>query len=260
MISPRIVVVGAGNVAWHIARRAHAQGLSVEQVFSRDLAKAAELASQIGAQPISSFEELDVQADYYVLAVSDAAIGSVAAKMGERLPASACVVHSSGATPLSVVQPHFERCGVLYPLQTFSKNREVDFSKVPICLETAHKEDYPRLEQLARRLSDQIFAVDSEKRQTLHLSAVFVNNFVNHLYAIGAALLAEKDLPFALLQALIQETAAKTQDHAPATMQTGPAVRGDQVTLERHRALLSNHPDLQQLYQFFSTAIQKHHH
>jgi predicted short-subunit dehydrogenase-like oxidoreductase (DUF2520 family) len=260
MISPRIVVVGAGNVAWHLARRAHAQGLSVEQVFSRDPVKASNLATAIAAQPISVFDDLDVQADYYVLAVSDAAIGSVAAKMGERLPPSACVVHTSGATPLSVLQPHFERCGVLYPLQTFSKNREVDFSKVPICLETAQKEDYPGLEHLARRLSDQVYAVDSEKRQTLHLAAVFVNNFVNHLYSIGAALLNENDLPFALLQPLIQETAAKIQDHAPATMQTGPAVRGDQVTMERHRALLNTHPDLQQLYQFFSTAIQKHHH
>jgi predicted short-subunit dehydrogenase-like oxidoreductase (DUF2520 family) len=260
MISPRIVVVGAGNVAWHLARRAHVQGVQVGQIFSRNLAKASELARQIGAQPISSFEELDVQADFYVLAVSDAATGSVAAKMSERLPASACVVHTSGATPLGVLQPHFERCGVLYPLQTFSKNREVDFSKVPICLETAQKEDYPGLEHLARRLSDQVYAVDSVKRQTLHLSAVFVNNFVNYFYTIGAALLEEKDLPFALLQPLIQETAAKIQDHTPATMQTGPAVRGDQVTLERHLTLLSNHPDLQQLYQFFSTAIQKHHH
>jgi predicted short-subunit dehydrogenase-like oxidoreductase (DUF2520 family) len=185
----------------------------------------------------------------------------VAAQLCPYLPTSALVAHTSGATPLAVLQPYFAHSAVFYPLQTFSKNREVDFSKVPICLETAQKEDYPKLEQLARRLSDQVFALDFEKRQTLHLAAVFVNNFVNHLYTIGAGLLAENDLPFALLRPLIEETAAKIQDHAPATMQTGPAVRGDQVTLERHLTLLSNHPDLQQLYQFFSTAIQqqKHH-
>lgn len=259
MIIPSIVVVGAGNVAWSLAQRAHAQGLHVKQVFSRDPEKARNLATTVAAQAISALGDLDLQADFYILAISDAAIGVVAAKMSKLLPSTAFVAHTSGATPLHTLQPHFERCGVLYPLQTFSKNREVDFSKVPICLETAKKEDYPGLEHLALRLSIQVHAVDSEKRQTLHLSAVLVNNFVNHLYTIGAALLEEKDLPFALLQPLIQETAAKIQDHAPASMQTGPARRGDQITMERHLELLSNHPDLQQLYEFFSTAIQKYH-
>lgn len=258
MIIPSIVVVGAGNVACSLAKRAHAQGLHVKQVFSRDLGKARNLAELIAAQTISELRDLDLQADFYILAISDSAIGSVAERMSELLPQSAFVVHTSGATPLLTLQPFFEHCGVLYPLQSFSQNREIDFSKVPFCLETAQKEDYQELEHLARRLSDQIYVVDSEKRQTLHLSAVFVNNFVNHLYTIGAELLVEKGLPFALLQPLIQETAAKILDQSPANMQTGPALRRDQITMDRHLELLSNHPSLQQLYEFFSTAIQKY--
>jgi predicted short-subunit dehydrogenase-like oxidoreductase (DUF2520 family) len=257
MNSLRVVLIGAGNVAWNLAQRAHVQGIKVLQVYSRKKEKAFELAQLVDASAINDLAAIDLTATCYILAVSDSAIASVVKKMREELPPSAFVVHTSGATPLTVLQNHFAHCGVLYPLQSFSKTRTVDFSQLPLCLETARPEDYPPLEKFAYRLSQVVHPIGFEQRQILHLAAVFVNNFVNHLYHIGETILEPQALPFSLLLPLIQETAAKVKEHAPLDMQTGPAIRRDETTISRHLALLADQPELQKLYTFFSTSIQK---
>jgi predicted short-subunit dehydrogenase-like oxidoreductase (DUF2520 family) len=224
----KICIIGAGNVAWHLGQHAHAQGLEVAQVFSREIAKAEALAQLIGAKALTELSILDPRADLYLLLVKDDAIDEVAARLKDSLPADALVCHGSGATDLAVLHKHFQHCGVFYPLQSFSKNRSLDFYKqVPLCVEATEKAAENLLLDLAKKLSRQAALVSSEQRFTLHLGAVFVNNFVNKLYAVAEGLLIEKDLPFDLLLPLIQETAAKVQDHSPFEMQTGPARRGD---------------------------------
>jgi predicted short-subunit dehydrogenase-like oxidoreductase (DUF2520 family) len=150
------------------------------------------------------------------------------------------------------------RKGVFYPLQTFSKNREVNFNNVPICVEATEAEDLKLLMNLGKSLSEKVVEVNSEERTKLHLAAVFVNNFVNHLYAIGDDILSDNELPFDLLHPLIEETASKIKTLAPSQVQTGPASRGDQKTIEKHLHLLKEGP-ISVLYQQLTESITKKH-
>ncbi len=252
----KICLIGSGNVAWHLAQHAYAQGLELTQIFSRELEKASVLAQKIGAEAISTLEQIDPRADLFVLLVKDDAIDEVASKLKEILPASALVCHGSGATDLAVLQKHFQRCGVFYPLQSFSKNRTLDFfHQVPLCVEATAPADEPLLLDLAKKLSQQAALVNSEQRFTLHLGAVFVNNFVNKLYAVAEDLLQEKDLPFELLLPLIQETAAKVQNQSPFDMQTGPARRGDLEIQQKQLKFLDKDARWQLIYELMSRLI-----
>ncbi|MEM9022672.1 MAG: DUF2520 domain-containing protein, partial [Bacteroidota bacterium] len=144
-----------------------------------------------------------------------------------------------------------------YPLQTFSVDRAVDFRTLPVCLEGSDHATAQWLENLAQGLTEQVHRVDSEQRQQLHLAAVFVCNFVNHMYAIGHELTAAHNLPFSLLQPLIEETAAKLRTGSPQAMQTGPARRGDTATMAAHLKLLEDHPVFQKIYNFVSNSIRE---
>ena len=145
---------------------------------------------------------------------------------------------------------------MFYPLQTFSKDRELTFKSIPICLEAQHKEDLDLLKDVGAALSDHVEVIDSQKRAKLHLAAVFVNNFVNHLYAIGHKLLDEESLSFDLLKPLIQETANKINTITPSKAQTGPAIRNDLKTIEKHLHLLKNNSD-KEIYRMLSNIISK---
>jgi predicted short-subunit dehydrogenase-like oxidoreductase (DUF2520 family) len=252
----KICLIGAGNVAWHLAQHAHTQGLELVQIFSREIEKASALAQKTGATAICALEQVDQQADLYLLLIKDDAIDDVAAALKGVLPADALICHGSGATDLVVLQQHFQRCGVFYPLQSFSKNRALDFfSQVPLCVEATEPDDEILLLGLAKKLSQQVALVNSEQRFTLHLGAVFVNNFVNKLYAMAGDLLQQKDLPFELLLPLIQETAAKVQGHSPFDMQTGPARRGDLSIQEKQLNALEKDARWQQVYSVMSRLI-----
>jgi len=189
-------------------------------------------------------------ADLYLLAVSDQAIPKVAAA----LPEEAFVVHTAGGVALDVLNQN--RAGVFYPLQTFSEGRNMDFSKLPIGLESKDASDLPLLEKLVQALGARAFHMNSKQREQLHLAAVLVNNFTNHLFAEAAALCVQNDLPFELLKPLIQETVDKLENLSPKDAQTGPAVRHDQQTIEKHLTLIQEH-SLQEIYKVVTSAIQK---
>lgn len=189
-------------------------------------------------------------ADLYLLAVSDQAIPKVA----EALPEEAFVVHTAGGVALDVLNQN--RAGVFYPLQTFSEGRNMDFSKLPIGLESKDASDLPLLEKLVQALGARAFHMNSKQREQLHLAAVLVNNFTNHLFAEAAALCVQNDLPFELLKPLIQETVDKLENLSPKDAQTGPAVRHDQQTIEKHLTLIQEH-SLQEIYKVVTSAIQK---
>jgi len=240
----RLVIIGSGNVAQHLIQ---AFEKSLVQVVARHPEALHSLA--IPCPVVTSLDEV-ADADVYLLAVSDHAIASLV----HEIPGSGkLVVHTSGATGMQVLPKH-HRCGVLYPLQTFTKGKALDYSIIPFCLEAEKKEDYILLEQLARTVSNTIFPIDEQQRLALHLAAVFVCNFTNHLYQLGADLCVAQGVSFDVLKPLIMETAAKVQILTPAQAQTGPALRGDTVTLDRHQSMLTQ-PYPKEIYQLLTQSI-----
>lgn len=248
----RVVIVGSGNVAEALARALPASGAELCQVFARNRERGPRVAALGGTTWTADPDRL-AEADLYLIAVSDRAVGEVAASL--RLPDGAVTAHTAGSVPLDALEA-FPRRAVIYPLQTFTAGRAVDFARVPLFLEASDKGTYQAVERFARRLSSQLYPADSKRRGILHLAGVLACNFVNALYAAGERTLAREGLPFEALRPLIAETAAKAlAAPSPAAVQTGPAVRGDLPTLERHRALLAEEPLLLEIYNLMSRYI-----
>lgn len=251
----KIVCIGSGNVASHMAGAFKLKGHDLLQVWSRSVANAAELADTVGASPISSLEALDRDADIYLIAVKDDAIASVAQAL---IGVQGLVLHTSGSTSIAELS-RLDNYGVLYPLQTFSKTKAMDFEGVPLCIEAKDAALLQRLKSIAGEVSRVVYEVDSEQRKVLHLAAVFACNFVNHLYNLSEQLLMDNQLSFDMLRPLIMETAIKVQDENPAKVQTGPAVRDDKQTISKHIEMLHSQPHLQEIYQTLSKSIKKSH-
>ncbi len=252
--SPKIVLIGAGRVATHLGHRLQAKGLAVVQVLNRTAAPARDLAGSLDADWSDRWADVRTDADWLLLAVRDDAIDEVAGALARHVP-QALATHTSGATPGTVLAPHFRRFGVFYPLQSFSPERRPAWSTIPFCIDAAGPADRAFLKKMARTLGGRAWPVQDEQRAALHVAAVFANNFTNQCYAVAEALLAEQGLPFELLYPLMQETLAKALEHSPARMQTGPARRGDLATLQRHLDLLAGHPDWQAMYAAVSRSI-----
>lgn len=248
----KVVLLGSGNVATHLAQAFTAAGMQVSQVWSKTAGNAAALATQVGATAVTDLEAIEHDADLYVIAVKDDGIVAVANALAS---VHGLVVHTSGATALDALSG-LMNTGVLYPLQTFSKTQQLDFSKVPLCLEADSETNYIKLNAFASKLSGAVFKVSSAERKVLHVAAVFVGNFPNYLYQIGHELVADHNLSFDLLKPLILETALKVQHADPADVQTGPAVRGDEQTMQAHMGLLTNHPVWQDIYESMSKNIK----
>lgn len=255
MEEQKIILVGAGNVGYHLGRRLHEKDFAIAQVFSRTIEHAENLAKAVQAPYVTKFEDVDRDGNLYIISVSDSAIAPVARQLARLELDNPLVVHTSGATPATALMPYFDRFGVFYPLQTFSRARKVDFESIPICVHAVDENDTEQLLGLARRLSSKVYALDDEQRATLHVAAVFVNNFSNYLFQVGEDILREAGLPFDLLRPLILETAKKVQEQSPGVMQTGPAVRGDEETIQRHLEYLHRFPEYRELYQLLSRRI-----
>lgn len=252
----QVILIGAGRVGFHLGRHFHRIGIPVVQVFSRRLNKARELAIQLDCSAAHELSQIQALSDcLYVFAVSDDAIELIARQLAHLDHPDRFFVHTSGATSVDVLSRYFHRSGVLYPLQTFSQERAVDFTLVPLCIHTSRSVDMPVLQELAEQLSEQVYRIDDEQRAVLHVAAVFANNFVNHLYAIAQDILAKEGLPFDLLRPLIEETSAKVMTQPPALMQTGPAHRHDQQTIVRHLRYLSRLPQYQDIYRLLTRSI-----
>jgi predicted short-subunit dehydrogenase-like oxidoreductase (DUF2520 family) len=250
----KIVIVGSGRIAWHLGKRLKAKGLPVAQVISRTAEHAQSLADTLGARWTDDWAEVLPNADWLLIAVRDDAIDEVAAALAPHVP-NALATHTSGATPGAVLKPFFERCGVFYPLQTFSFERTPVWSKIPFCVDAQSDADVLFLKKIAKTIGNLVYRVNDEQRAALHVAAVFANNFANHCFTIAEKLLEEKHLPFEMLHPLMEETLAKALQDSPARMQTGPAVRGDADTILRHLELLKQHPQWLELYRKMSVNI-----
>lgn len=256
-----ITIIGAGNVAWHLAKGFEAVGLTVSTVYSRKVADAQTVTDELyHAEATNSLDFSENESELFVLAVSDNSIQAVAKRL--LLPPDATVVHTSGAMPLTLLEELYGdnpdvTCGVFYPLMTFTKYNYMDLSGVPFCVEATDKGIEKYLLNIAKKISEKAQVVSSEQRLILHLGAVFACNFTNHLLAISQDIIEANGLDFELLKPLITETIEKglAAEH-PADVQTGPAIRHDSETLKKHTEMLEDDKDLKELYQKLSLSIQ----
>ena len=254
----KISLIGAGNVAYHLGHALHDKGHYIHQVFNRTLARATALATELKASSVDKIQALDPEVDLIIISISDDAIQDMArqiARLGwEKQP---IIAHTSGATPITAMEA-LDRPGIFYPLQSFSREKIVDFQEVPFCLFAKTEKDIEILKVLAGDLSDKLYLLNDEQRSALHVAAVFANNFTNYLFSISAEILGQSDIPFDLIRPLIIETARKVQQNEPNKMQTGPAIRGDQVTIERHlNWITENAVELKEIYELLTAGIQK---
>lgn len=246
----KIVVVGSGNVAESLVVALHEGGFDVVQVYARNEERGRTLAAMVGTQ--WSHSEL-AEADLYIISVSDSAVAEVAASLP--IPEGAVVAHTTGCSPMEALAPHKHRA-VLYPFQTFSSGRQVDFTKGYIFLEGATDHALEVVEEVACRLTERVALADGARRAVIHLSGVFSSNFVNAMYENAAEVLAKEGLPFDVIAPVIAETAAKAlATRNPRAVQTGPARRGDMPTLERHRKMLADDDLKRDIYDKISEDI-----
>jgi predicted short-subunit dehydrogenase-like oxidoreductase (DUF2520 family) len=250
----KIVLIGAGNVATQLGLMLQEKGFSIVQVYSNTLASAECLGNLLRTNYTNTPQAVYPDADIYIFSVKDAALSPVLNK----LPVlSGLLIHTAGSLPLNVFTGYSQRFGVLYPLQTFSKNRKISFAQIPVFIEANNPDDEQLLEEIASVFSNKVIRLTSEKRKFLHLAAVFACNFTNHLYSQAADIMEEQDLSWDLLLPLIQETADKVKDLHPQAAQTGPAVRYDENVINKHLELLDNDVEKQRIYLALSQSIHK---
>jgi predicted short-subunit dehydrogenase-like oxidoreductase (DUF2520 family) len=251
----KVVLLGAGNLATQLALALQEKGIQLVQVYSRTIDSARTLAGKVNCKSTNELSQLANEADLYIIAVKDAAIQEVLENLA--LSESKLIVHTAGSVPMKILEGFTQNYGVFYPLQTFSRTRKVDFSEIPLCIEANHPSNLMKLQDLAGKLSDTVRQINSEERKTLHLAAVFTNNFVNHFYSVGAEILRAKHLNFDLLKPLIAETAAKIGSMPPAEAQTGPARRNDQQVIQSHLKMLDELPEYRKIYSFVTESISQ---
>jgi predicted short-subunit dehydrogenase-like oxidoreductase (DUF2520 family) len=249
-----ISFAGAGNVATHLALSFYCAGYDIAGIYSLSVASASVLAEKVSSKVCTTIAELSEHADLVIISVPDYAFGEVLEAIA---PSHKYIVHTSGGLDMEVMNGRVSKYGVLYPLQTFSKNTEVSLKKVPFCIEASEKELLDKLRLLASSVSDTVVNINSTQRRILHLSAVFASNFPNSMYSIAEDLLKSENLSFELLHPLILETTRKATLHPPQEVQTGPARRHDLETMKAHEKMLEKTEPYRQIYDLMSRTIQK---
>lgn len=243
-----IVIIGSGNVAQHLIQAfTKSNQIDVAQVFARNPDSVSHLIEP--SKVVKEYDQLK-EVPLYLIAVSDKAIAEVSSS----IPYSGRIVlHTSGSSGTGILDPKNTR-GAFYPVQTFSKGRQIDFRQVPIGIEIENEVDYGILEELAQSVSDRVFRIDSKQRKALHVAAVFVNNFTNHLYQLGSEICGENAIPFEILQPLVLETADKIVTLSPQAAQTGPARRKDMTTIATHLEFLTD-SNKKKIYELLTQSI-----
>ena len=243
-----VVILGSGNLAFHLIKNfLKIDEIDLKQVYSRNLK-----TLEIFKNKVEIIDDLHFlkEADVTIVSVSDDAIEKVSSSIKNSL-----VVHTSGSVEMDALK-NITNKGVFYPLQTFSKEKEVNFDGIPFCLEAEHKNDLIILEKLATLLKGRIYHLNSDQRKRIHVAAVFVNNFTNHMYAMAQDICELHNVPFSILYPLISETSKKIRNLSPFEAQTGPAKRNDELTIKKHLNLLNQHQ--QELYLKITQSIQEY--
>ena len=254
MAGNKVILIGAGNVATHLGKALLKNGFHVAQVYSRTEESASVLASALSASYTTSLVDVEKDADLYIVALKDIVLQDLIPQIIKGRE-DALFVHTAGSMSINVWKGYAKRYGVLYPMQTFSKLREVDFSEIPFFIEASDQEGVDYLRNIAAKLSQRVYEATSEQRKYLHVAAVFACNFTNHMYALCDHLLTGKGIPFEVMLPLIDETARKVHELNPKQAQTGPAIRYDENVIQSHLDMLKDEPVMQDIYERISKSI-----
>jgi predicted short-subunit dehydrogenase-like oxidoreductase (DUF2520 family) len=251
----RIVIIGSGNLATHLSLALKTAGEDIAQVLSRTEKHARELAEKLGCNYTSRIDEIDKNADIYILSVKDDAISEIVSSICKDC-SDAVFIHTAGSVPMDIFKSYAQHYGVLYPMQTFSKQRTVDFRPIPCFIEASDEHTLLQIRRLAESISNKIVLADSEKRKKLHLAAVLACNLTNHCYRLAERVLQEEHIDWQLFLPLIDETAKKVAEMSPKEAQTGPMVRYDVNVMNRQIELL---PDerTRQIYRLMAESIHE---
>jgi predicted short-subunit dehydrogenase-like oxidoreductase (DUF2520 family) len=247
-----IVILGAGNVAFHLTRALIQNTCNVRQIFNRTLERAKEIGEANRISYTDKISEIE-KAELYIIASADSGIE----EFSHYIPYDdVLVVHTSGSSPMSILKGDYRK-GVLYPLQTFSKERSLRYDNIPFFIEAENPTDLKALSDLANRISNEVHELNFAARMQVQMTGVWANNFVNHLYYIAGNICEKNNIPADVLLPLIQETAKKVLELDPKTAQTGPAKRGDQIIIDKHLNALQDDSRLLQIYQLLTDSIKR---
>lgn len=250
----RIILIGSGRLATHLGPALCRAGHEVLQVYSRTQKSAEALATLTKSEAVTDLEQVVHDADVYICALKDDVLPTLLPSLCKGRE-EALFLHTAGSVPMDIFQPYARHYGVLYPMQTFSKERQLDFADIPVFIEADSATTFSVVEALASSVSHTVTPLSSDDRRYLHLSAVFACNFVNHCYDLAGMLLEEHGIPFGTLLPLIDETARKVHELSPREAQTGPAVRYDQAVITRQSQLLKGLP--KDIYDLLSQSIHQ---
>ena len=250
-----IVIIGTGNTATVLGKKLKEGGNSIVQVIGRNIDAAKALAIELDAGFATKANLISLSADLYLLAVSDKAVGEVAFSLQLH---NKTLVHTAASVPLKVLRGSAQHYGVFYPLQSMRKEIR-HLPEIPLLIDASDEKTLQLLKLLAATISKDVMVADDALRLKMHLSAVIVNNFSNHLFTLVEKYCRESNIPFSLFLPLIQETVSRLSQVPPSQAQTGPAVRNDSLTIEKHLSLLDAAPEFQRFYQLFTESIQRHH-
>ena len=248
----KVTIVGSGNVAWHLGKRIFEKGFEITQVFGRNESTLKEMACELRAEMTTDAAAVRKDADAYIISVSDDAIKTVAGRLDF---GKSIVIHTAGSLGLDVFERLAVNYGVLYPLQTFTKSRNIDFNDVPLFIEANKPDVLSVIRNFADKLSPEVHEAGSERRMKLHLAAVFACNFTNHMYALAEKLMKEDGIPFGLLLPLMRETLDKATSLSPHDAQTGPAMRNSKSIMDLHLKMLEKDPAMREIYETVSRSI-----
>ena len=251
----KVSFIGSGNIATHLAQRLLEKGVFIDAIWSQSTENAFILAKKCGAKSIKDLDKMaSSDIDFIFICTPDDSLVNIIEKLKD---SSVCLIHCSGATGLSVFNAS-QSAGIIYPLQTFSKNIPLVWEDISLFLSSKTEKDREKIKELALLLSPKIYWISDEDKKSLHIAAVIACNFSNFLYGFSHQLLKDKNLPFSVLETLLKETLNKALRHPPFDVQTGPARRGDLKTIENHQDVLQKYPEILPIYTYISEKIKTH--
>ena len=249
----KIVIIGTGNTATVLGRKIQTSGHAVLQVVGRNETSTGELASELQCAGTTDPVNIDRNADLYIIAIADKALPAVHEwlQLDKKM-----VVHTAASVSKDVLRNLSRNYGVLYPLQTLRKEQK-HLPEIPFLVDGNTADDLALVQDFAGTLSSQVLVADDATRLKMHVAAVFASNFTNHLYMLAEDFCKKERMEFSLLLPLIAETARRLEELSPRVSQTGPAIRNDNDTIQRHLQILKDHPSLKNIYEQLTGSINR---
>lgn len=252
----RIVLIGAGNMATNLGKALKAAGHTIVQVYSRTMESASRLSDILGCTATAGIDDITAEAEAYIISVKDMALADIADRICHKHE-TGIFMHTAGSISMDVFADKAGMYGVIYPMQTLSRDKEVNFRNIPVFVEANNSDTLEKIRSLADSISNRVYELSSANRSRLHLAAVFASNFVNHCYEMSSEVLESCGIPFDVMLPLIDETSCKVHTMSPREAQTGPALRYDRNVIDAHLKMLDEGSMLKQVYELMSKSIHE---